>query len=75
MASPAPVLSVCPKKKALGNAYLEATRELMDLHDQEIKLLAKGGSPKRFDLAIKRGRAQCEVARKRYFGHMRVHGC
>ena len=75
MATPAPKPLVCAEKLTLSNAYLEATRELMELHAREMEAVAKNGPLDRYDIAVRRAQANQRSAWKRYIVHAREHGC
>lgn len=71
-----PKVSICADKQKLGNALIEAIRDVMDLQDQELASFVNGGDGlERFQLALKQARRKREFAKKRYLLHLRTHGC
>ena len=68
-------LAVCPEKKGLTEACIEAARELMGLERQSLAALIHGGELDRYELAVKRARLNMDAAKKRYVFHIRAHGC
>ena len=66
---------VCEEKKALGEACIEAARDLMGLERRSMAALIHGGELERFELAVKRARLNMDSAKKRYIFHIRTHGC
>lgn len=78
MATLAPSLgpSICADKQRLGDAFMEAVREVMALQDQELAAMARGGDGfERIDLALEQARNKRDSAKKRYIVHIRAHGC
>jgi hypothetical protein len=79
MAPSAPVNpkpSVCPEKQRLSHAFLDALRQVMELQNQEIGMLARGGvGLTGFDLSLKRARANRDEAKRLYLFHLETHGC
>ena len=55
--------------------FLEATRDLVALHDAEAQALIQGASLDRFDLAIKLARYKKDEIKLAYQLHVRKHGC
>lgn len=68
-------LAVCPEKKGLSEACIEAARDLMGLERQSLAALIHAGELEQFELAVKRARLNMDAAKKRYVLHIRAHGC
>lgn len=80
VASPSPnrKSSACSERLRLEGAFLQATRDLQGLHDNEITELLNrviGPGRGRYDLAIKLARKRLDSARRAYLLHLQMHGC
>jgi len=77
MAGRAPILTpgICEEKQRLNADFVQAVREVMELHDSEITSLVRGDQASRFDLALRAAQRNREQAKRKLFRHIIEHGC
>ena len=73
MAAPKP--SICREKQRLTDAFVQASREVMELHNQDITRLLEGKRLDRFDIALKQAQQRRNEAKRAIFLHQQQHHC
>jgi hypothetical protein len=77
MAAQAPTLrpAFCEQKRLLEQQFDTAVRELMELHQAEIRVRMHGAEAQRFELAIELAQQKRGAAKSRLLAHVRKHCC
>jgi len=77
MAGRAPILTpgICDERRRLNDDFVQAVREVMELHDSEIRTLLRGKAASRFDIALQAAQRNRERAKRRLLRHITEHGC
>jgi hypothetical protein len=70
-----PVPAICPAKKLLAEEYLEAVRELGQLHEADAKAIIGGDHLQRIDIGLKLARRNIAARKRAYLIHLRDHDC
>lgn len=71
-----PKLEICAHTQRLGEAFIRAVREVMQLQDLEIAAVRNDGEGlARFDLALRVARTRRDAAKQAYLLHIQQHGC
>ena len=66
----------CEESRRLLNAFGEAVRELVKLHEQQLHAVVAGDlGANRFDLLIHDANEKKQNAKYAYMNHMEWHGC
>gem|GEM_PF-3350694 len=67
---------ICAEKKRLARQYIEALHQVMELQDQQLAALTRGGQGlQRFELALGLARQRRDRAKRLYVVHLTAHGC
>jgi hypothetical protein len=71
-----PRAEICAEKQRLGDAFLRAVQEIMQLQDLQIVSVTNDGEGlARFKLALELARTKRDVAKDAYLLHIKEHEC
>ena len=77
MAARAPrlTLGVCKERQRLDAEFVQAVREVMALHESEIKTLVRDEEAPCFEIALRVAQLKREEAKHQLLRHITEHGC
>jgi len=71
-----PEVALCTTKQRLGDAFLEAVREMTAIESQQIRSVIEGDPDfSRFDVLLHLAQEQKDMAKYAWIAHVETHGC
>jgi hypothetical protein len=71
-----PEIGFCEEKNRLLDEFLQASREMMALQNQQTQAVIQGDSDfPRFDVLIHLAQERKEIAKYAWIAHVELHGC
>ena len=71
-----PQIGFCEEKSRLLNEFLQASREMMALQNQQTQAVIQGDSDfPRFDVLLHLAQERKEIAKYAWIAHVESHGC